>query len=59
MADVYARHEAKEPRALEQKEHRTGRELSLRGRPTGAREPGSKPLTRRAPIQRSLLSGGR
>ena len=54
----YARHEAQETPTLERKEHATGRELSKKYRPTGAKEPGSKKLTRRAPVQRTL-SGGR
>lgn len=55
---AYAKHEAQESPALERKEHQTGQELSKKYRPTGASEPGSKKLTRRAPVQRAL-SGGR
>lgn len=53
----YARHEAQESPALERKEHATGQELSQKYRPTGAKEPGSKKLTRRAPVQRSMMGG--
>lgn len=55
----YARHEAQESPALERKEHATGQELSKKYRPTGAKEPGRQKLTRRAPVQRALTSGGR
>jgi hypothetical protein len=56
MSGAYAKHEAQERPALERTEHATGQELSKMRRPTGAKEPGSKKLTRRAPVQRSMTS---
>ncbi len=39
---AYARHEAQESASLERREHKSGKELSKKFRPTGKREPGGR-----------------